>query len=587
MSKTGLRTHLCGQLRASDVGTTVTVCGWVGKRREHGEHLAFVDLRDHSGVLQCVVDNSVDVRSEYVVRITGTVRARPEGTVNASLVTGEIEIGDCEVEILNAAEPPPFPIDQRADDVDENIRLRYRYLDIRRERMQRNIRVRAAVNSAIRAAMERQNFVEVETPFLMPSTPEGAREFLVPSRKEPGSFYALPQSPQLWKQLLMVAGMDRYYQIARCLRDEDLRADRQYEFMQLDAEMSFVTQDDVLAAISEAVMSAAEAVTGERPPEIQRITWREAMERFGVDKPDLRFGLELIELTQIFASTEFKAFSTAESIKGLCVRAGEYPDTAAAGRNRLDALTDRAKKLGAKGLVWMRVQSGGQLDSPVAKFLSEKEIAALLAATGAVEGDLILMVADSWHNACEVLGQLRNDIGRPPVHEGPYRYVWVVDFPLFVGVDPVSGKPKPGHHPFCHPHPDDLDKFETDPLSVRALAYDLVLNGWELGSGSIRIHEPELQRQVFNRLGISDEEADRRFGFFLQPFKYGAPPHGGFAFGIDRLTAILAGEENIREVIAFPKTQSGLDPMTNAPTQIDAKQLAELGLRPLPPPSNA
>ena len=587
MSKTGLRTHLCGQLRASDVGTTVTVCGWVGKRREHGEHLAFVDLRDFSGVLQCVVDNSVDVRSEYVVRITGTVRARPEGTINSSLATGEIEIGDCEVEILNAAEPPPFPIDQRADDVDENIRLRYRYLDIRRERMQRNIRVRAAVNSAIRAAMERQNFVEVETPFLMPSTPEGAREFLVPSRKEPGSFYALPQSPQLWKQLLMVAGMDRYYQIARCLRDEDLRADRQYEFMQLDAEMSFVTQDDVIAAISEAVMSAAEAVTGERPPEIQRITWREAMERFGVDKPDLRFGLELIELTQIFASTEFKAFSTAESIKGLCVRAGEYPDTAAAGRNRLDALTDRAKKLGAKGLVWMRVQAGGQLDSPVAKFLSETEIAALLAATGAVEGDLILMVADSWHNACEVLGQLRNDIGRPPVHEGPYRYVWVVDFPLFVGVDPVSGKPKPGHHPFCHPHPDDLDKFETDPLSVRALAYDLVLNGWELGSGSIRIHEPELQRQVFNRLGISDEEADRRFGFFLQPFKYGAPPHGGFAFGIDRLTAILAGEENIREVIAFPKTQSGLDPMTNAPTQIDAKQLAELGLRPLPPPSNA
>ncbi len=587
MSKSGLRTHLCGQLRASDVGTTVTVCGWVGKRREHGEHLAFVDLRDHSGVLQCVVDNSVDVRSEYVVRITGTVRARPEGTINSSLVTGEIEIGDCAVEILNAAEPPPFPIDQRADDVDENIRLRYRYLDIRRERMQRNIRVRAAVNSAIRAAMERQNFVEVETPFLMPSTPEGAREFLVPSRKEPGSFYALPQSPQLWKQLLMVAGMDRYYQIARCLRDEDLRADRQYEFMQLDAEMSFVTQDDVLAAISEAVMSAAEAVTGERPPEIQRITWREAMERFGVDKPDLRFGLELIELTQIFASTEFKAFSTAESIKGLCVRAGEYPDTAAAGRNRLDALTDRAKKLGAKGLVWMRVQGGGQLDSPVAKFLSETEIAALLAATGAVEGDLILMVADSWHNTCEVLGQLRNDIGRPPVHEGPYRYVWVVDFPLFVGVDPVSGKPKPGHHPFCHPHPDDLDKFETDPLSVRALAYDLVLNGWELGSGSIRIHEPELQRQVFNRLGISDEEADRRFGFFLQPFKYGAPPHGGFAFGIDRLTAILAGEENIREVIAFPKTQSGLDPMTNAPTQIDAKQLAELGLRPLPPPSNA
>ena len=587
MSTTGMRTHLCGRVGTPDIGKTVSVCGWVGKRREHGEHLAFVDLRDHTGVLQCVVDNAVDVRSEYVVRITGIVRARPEGTINETLSTGQVELGECQVEVLNSAEPPPFPIDQRADDVDENIRLRYRYLDIRRERMQRNIRVRAAVNSAIRRAMEGQGFVEVETPFLMPSTPEGAREFLVPSRKEPGSFYALPQSPQLWKQLLMVAGVDRYYQIARCLRDEDLRADRQYEFMQLDAEMSFATQDDVLAAISEAVMAAAEAVTGSRPPEIERITWREAMERFGVDKPDLRFGLELIELTQVFAATEFKAFSSAEAIKGLCVKAAEYPEAAAAGRNRLDAMTDRAKKLGAKGLVWMRVQAGGLLDSPVAKFLSESEVAALVAATGAVEGDLILMVADSWHNACEVLGQLRNDIGRPPVHEGPYRYVWVVDFPLFVGSDPVTGKPKPGHHPFCHPHPDDLDKFESDPLSVRALAYDLVLNGWELGSGSIRIHEPELQRQVFNRLGISDEEADRRFGFFLQPFKYGAPPHGGFAFGIDRLTAILAGEENIREVIAFPKTQSGLDPMTNAPTVIDPKQLAELGLRPLPPPSNA
>ena len=471
MSTTGMRSHLCGRVGTADIGNTVTVCGWVGKRREHGEHLAFVDLRDHSGVLQCVVDNAVDVRSEYVVRITGVVRARPEGTINETLSTGKVELGECQVEVLNSAEPPPFPIDQRADDVDENIRLRYRYLDIRRERMQRNIRVRAAVNSAIRNAMEGQGFVEVETPFLMPSTPEGAREFLVPSRKEPGSFYALPQSPQLWKQLLMVAGVDRYYQIARCLRDEDLRADRQYEFMQLDAEMSFATQDDVLAAISEAVMAAADAVTGSRPPEIQRITWREAMEHFGVDKPDLRFGLELIELTGVFASTEFKAFSSAEAIKGLLVKAAEYPEAAAAGRNRLDAMTDRAKKLGAKGLVWMRVQADGKLDSPVAKFLSDSEVAALVSATGAVEGDLILMVADSWHNACEVLGQLRNDIGRPPVHEGPYRYVWVVDFPLFVGTDPVTGKPKPGHHPFCHPHPEDMDKFDTDPLSGLSLIH--------------------------------------------------------------------------------------------------------------------
>lgn len=586
MSSTSLRTHQCGHLRETDVGATVSVCGWVGRRREHGEHLAFLDVRDHTGVIQCVVDNNVDVRSEYVVRITGVVRARPAGTENVSLSTGAVEVGECVVEVLNSAEPPPFPIDQRADEVDEGIRLRYRYLDIRRERMQKNLRVRAAVNSAIRGAMERQGFVEVETPFLMPSTPEGAREFLVPSRKEPGSFFALPQSPQLWKQLLMVAGIDRYYQIARCLRDEDLRADRQYEFMQLDAEMSFVNQEDVLEAIGNAVTAAAEAVTGSTPPPIERITWRDAMERYGVDKPDLRFGLELVDLTHIFATTEFKAFAGAACIKGIRVDAATYPDHAAYGRNKLDALTDRAKKIGAKGLVWLKVGTDGAVESPVAKFLSEGEIAQLLATTGAVAGDLVLIVADEWDTTCEVLGTLRNDIGRPPVHEGPYRYVWVVDFPLFVGVDPATGQPRPGHHPFCHPHPEDMDKFETDPLAVRALAYDLVLNGWELGSGSIRIHEPELQRRVFNRLGISDEEADRRFGFFLQPFKYGAPPHGGFAFGIDRLTAILAGEENIREVIAFPKTQSGADPMTNAPTPVDPSQLAELGLRILPPPAS-
>ena len=582
-----MRTHMCGVLDVSHIGQTVSICGWVGRRREHGEHLAFVDLRDHSGVVQCVVDNNVDVRSEYVIRITGVVRARPEGTVNAGLPTGAVEIGECVVEVLNSAEPPPFPVDARADDVDESVRLKFRYIDIRRERMQRNLRVRSKINSAIRGEMESNGFVEVETPMLMPSTPEGAREFLVPSRKEPGSFFALPQSPQLWKQLLMVAGIDRYYQIARCLRDEDLRADRQYEFMQLDAEMSFVSQNDVLENIGRAVVAAAISVTGEAPPEIERITWRDAMERFGIDKPDLRFGMELIELTALFASTEFKAFAGAACIKGIRVDAATYPEAAAYGRNKLDALTDRAKKIGAKGLVWMKVGADGAVDSPVAKFLTDSEREALVATMGAVEGDLLLLVADEWETTVEVLGQLRNDIGRPPVHEGPYRYVWVTEFPLFVGVDPVSGKPRPGHHPFCHPHPDDLHLFDRDPLKVRALAYDLVLNGWELGSGSIRIHEPELQRRVFNQLGISDEEADRRFGFFLQPFKYGAPPHGGFAFGIDRLAAILAGEENIREVIAFPKTQSGSDPMTNAPTPVESAQLAELGLRLLPPPASS
>ena len=578
MSATSMRTHMSGELRSEHIGQAVSVCGWVASRREHGTQLAFVDLRDHTGVVQCVVDNGVDVRSEFVIRVTGVVRARPEGTVNKNLPTGEIELGECVVEILRTAEPPPFPIDARADKVEESTRLQHRYLDIRRERMQRNLRVRAKVNSAIRRAMEAQDFVEVETPMLVPSTPEGAREFLVPSRKEPGSFYALPQSPQLFKQLLMVAGIDRYYQIARCLRDEDLRADRQYEFMQLDAEMSFVSQDDVLEAISEAVMAAAEAATGQRPPAIERITWHDAMNRFGVDKPDLRFGMELTELTDAFASTEFKAFAGAASIKGINA-SGKAEEM---GRNKLDGLTDRAKKIGAKGLVWLKVGADGSLDSPVAKFLSADEQAELLRRLAGVPGDLILIVADDWEMTCEVLGTLRNDLGRPPVWQGPYRYVWVTEFPLFIGTNKETGKPKPGHHPFCRPHPDDLDKFETDPMAVRALAYDLVLNGWELGSGSIRIHESDLQRRVFNALGISDEEADKKFGFFLRPFEYGAPPHGGFAFGIDRLVAILAGEENIREVIAFPKTQSGSDPMTNAPTPPSPSQLAELGIRTLP-----
>jgi aspartyl-tRNA synthetase len=577
--QTALRSHYCGELRPTDAGTTVALCGWVARRREHGEHLAFVDLRDHTGLVQCVVPGAHDLRSEYVLRITGTVRDRPAGTVNPNLATGEVEVGDCTVEVLSVAEPPPFPIDARADDVDEVVRLRFRYLDIRRERMQRNLRIRAAVNAAIRRAMERQGFVEVETPMLMPSTPEGAREFLVPSRQSPGSFYALPQSPQLFKQLLMVGGIDRYFQIARCLRDEDLRADRQYEFMQLDAEMSFVDQDDVLTAIGQAVLDAAEAVTGDRPAPIERMTWHDAMDRFGVDKPDLRFGMELVELTPLFAASDFKVLSGAPTVKGIRVPGGaaEY------GRNRLDGLTDRAKQLGAKGLVWLKVTDDGTFESPVAKFLSPEETSAVVAALDAEPGDLLLVVADEWMTACEVLGQLRNDMARPPVHEGPYRYVWVVDFPMFVGVDEQTGHPKPAHHPFTRPHPDDIDKLESDPMNVRSRAYDLVLNGWELGSGSIRIHEPELQQRVFDLLGIGAEEANRRFGFFLTPFKYGAPPHGGFAFGIDRLVAVLAGEDNIREVIAFPKTQSGTDPMTNAPTPVDERHLRELGLRTLPP----
>ncbi len=573
---TGLRTDACGDLRSTDVGREVAVCGWVARRREHSQHLAFVDVRDRTGIVQCVVDGAADLRAEYVVRITGTVRARPDGTANSNLPTGDIEVGDCRVEILSEAEPPPFPLDARADDVDETTRLRYRYLDLRRDRMQRNLRVRAAVNSAIRRAMERQDFVEVETPMLMPSTPEGAREFLVPSRQSPGEFYALPQSPQLFKQLLMVGGVDRYYQIARCLRDEDPRADRQFEFTQLDVEASFVTQEDVFAFISEAVLDAAETVTGERPPTIERITWHDSMDRFGVDKPDLRFGMELTDLTSVFSGTGFNAFK-APCVKGVRVAGG----SAEYGRNRLDALTDRAKALGAKGLVWMRVGENGELTSPVAKFVSEAEQAALCTTMGAEPGDLLLLVADEWMSVCDVLGQLRNDLGRPPVYEGPYRYVWVVDFPMFVGRD-ERGHPQPAHHPFTRPHPDDLDELESDPMSARSQAYDLVLNGWELGSGSIRIHEADLQQRIFDLLGIDEEEANLRFGFFLSPFRYGAPPHGGFAIGIDRLAAILAGEESIREVIAFPKPQSGVDPMTGAPTAVDPRRLAELGVKLLP-----
>jgi aspartyl-tRNA synthetase len=579
MSSTSMRTHQCGELRPEQIGQTVTLTGWVATRREHGEKLAFIDLRDHSGVTQCVVDNTVDVRAEYVLRVTGTVVARPDENVNSRIPTGGIELQDCQVEILNGAEAPPFPISERADQVAENTRLQYRFLDIRRERMQRNLRLRAAVNSAIRRSMEDQGFVEVETPMLVPSTPEGAREFIVPSRQQPGSFYALPQSPQLFKQLLMVAGIDRYYQLARCLRDEDLRADRQYEFMQLDAEMSFVDQDDVHTAIGAAVLAAAEAAGKDTGGEIVKITWHDAMNRFGIDKPDLRFGMELQELTDVFAATEFKAFAGAAAIKGINAsgKADEY------GRNKLDGMTDKAKKIGAKGLVWLKVAADGTFESPVAKFLSEAETAALRERLSAQPGDLLLIVADKWEMACEVLGTLRNDIGRPPVFEGPYRYLWVVDFPMFVGVDEVTGRPRPGHHPFTQPHPDDVHMLETEPLKVRSQAYDLVLNGWELGSGSIRIHQHELQARVFSILGISDEEAQKKFGFFLNPFRYGAPPHGGFAFGIDRLVAILAGEENIREVIAFPKTQSGMDPMTNAPTPVVQKQLDELGIRVLPP----
>ncbi len=614
---TAMRSDLCGDLRPADVGRRVRLCGWVAKRREHGEHLAFVDLRDRTGVVQCVVDGSVEARSEWVLSVEGTVRARPAGTENPDLPTGAVEIAECQVAVVNRAEPPPFPLDDRSA-ADEAVRLRYRFVDLRRPRMQRNLRVRSAMVAAMRQSMVDQGFCEVETPLLWTPTPEGAREFAVPSRLHHGDFYVLPQSPQIAKQLLMVGGFDRYFQIARCLRDEDLRADRQFEFTQLDLEMSFVEPVDVQRAVTRAVSAALEAgemarvgepvgvaevaseaarrgrgprgsaasgPSGERDDparapeaaEVAVMTWFEAMDTYGSDKPDLRVESNLVDLGPVFAGTEVRAM-VAPTVKGLCHRGG-----AELGRNRLDALTDQARQLGAKGLAWFRIggQSGAlTVDSPLDKFLSADERAGLLSATGATPGDLVLVVADEWRVCCDVLGHIRQELAGLAVTAGERRLCWVTDFPLFDGVDD-EGRPAAAHHPFTMPHPDDLELLDRDPLAVRSQAYDLVLNGWELGSGSIRVHREDIQRRIFDVLGIGPAQAEARFGFLLGAFRYGAPPHGGFAVGVDRLVALAVGEENIREVIAFPKTQSGIDPMTGAPKPLGARQRRELGLGPL------
>ncbi len=576
-----MRTHEVGTLRPEHAGQEVTVAGWVAARRDHGG-VVFFDLRDSSGVVQVVVDperiTDDDVHHlgrEWVIQIVGDVRPRPEGTVNPDLPTGAVEVGARSLVVLNRAEPPPFPLTDRGDDVDEVLRLKHRYLDLRRNSMQRNLRIRSRVNAALRSAMTDQDFVEVETPMLIASTPEGARDFVVPSRFSPGEFYALPQSPQLFKQLLMVGGLDRYFQIARCLRDEDLRGNRQFEFMQYDMEMSFADQADVQAVVTTAVSAAVEAITGSPLGPIPTLTWAEAMDRYGSDKPDIRFGMELTDLGDAVAGTEFKAFH-ADAVKGICV-----PGRGDASRSVLDGLVDRAKGLGAAGLVWMRVQAGSTLESPVAKFLTASEQAAIVGALGAVPGDLVLIVAGARRRTNEVLGALRLDLGRPPIAEGGLVPLWVVDFPLFEALTD-AGQPIPAHHPFTQPHPDDVGFLDTATgeafLDIRSQAYDLVLNGWELGSGSVRIHDPVMQQRVFTLLGIAEAEAHARFGFLLDAFKYGAPPHAGFAFGVDRLVAVLAGEESIREVIAFPKTQSGADPLTGAPSRLDPLQLRELGI---------
>lgn len=578
MSAEGMRSHWCGELTARDEGREVVLCGWVATRREHGEHLAFVDVRDRTGVIQCVVPGADELRSEYVVKVTGTVRIRPEGTANPELATGAVEVGDCAVEVLAEADALPFPVSDRTD-ADESLRLRHRYLDLRRSRLQANLGARARVNRALRNAMADQGFTEVETPMLIASTPEGARDFVVPSRLHPGEFYALPQSPQLFKQLCMVGGVERYFQLARCLRDEDLRADRQFEFTQLDLEASFVGEADVRAFTEVAVTAAVEAVTGAPPLSFGQITWHDAMERYGSDKPDVRFGMELVELTEVLSATEFKAF------RAPCVKGIRVPGGAEQTRRELDGLVEAAQQLGAKGLVWMKVGPGGEVTSPVAKYLDETEIAGIVSALEGEAGDLLALVADERRQVRHVLGALRLQLGRPPVNAGGLHFLWVVEFPLFEALG-EDGVPVSAHHPFTMPHPDDLfllDEGGEALLDVRAQAYDLVLNGWELGSGSVRIHRPDVQRRIFALLGIDEATADERFGFLLEAFRFGAPPHAGFAFGVDRLVALLVGEENIREVIAFPKTQSGSDPLTGAPSAIDGRHLSELGLRALPP----
>jgi aspartyl-tRNA synthetase len=582
-----MRTHACGALRLDHAGTQVRLGGWVARRRDHGG-VIFLDLRDASGVVQVVVrpdeaPAAAAIRNEDCVRVAGTVRARPAGNENPELPTGEVEVAADGVEVLAPSETPPFPLEGRGD-ADENLRLQYRYLDLRRPGARRGLELRAQANAVIRRILADRGFLEVETPYLTKSTPEGARDFLVTTHLAPGQFYALPQSPQLFKQLLMVAGIERYYQIVRCFRDEALRADRQPEFTQLDLEISFLDEEDVYALGEELMAAVWRDVLGvELEVPFVRLTFAEAMRRFGTDKPDLRYGMELLDLGPVFAGTGVGVFAKAldakGSVLGLKVEGG-----ADLTRRQLDALTEQARARGAKGLAWVAVSEQG-LRSPLDKFLTDAEREGLRQATGARPGDLLLLAADRTRVAQTVLGDLRTRLAaeRGLVPEGRWAFLWVTEFPMFEW-DEQAKRWDPAHHPFTAPAPKWADTFMDAPEEATARAYDMVLNGYELGSGSIRIHRADVQRRVFDALGIGPEEAEERFGFFLKGLAYGAPPHGGFAFGLDRLYMLLAGAPSIRDVITFPKTQSGADPLTGAPTPIPPEQLAEVRLRPLDPP---
>ncbi len=583
-----IRTHDAGALRPSDDGTVVTLAGWVARRRDHGG-VIFIDLRDASGVVQVVfregepADQASRLRSEFCVRITGTVGARPEGNANPELPTGEIEVTATDVQVLSASAPLPFPVEGQSGNVDEIVRYRYRYLDLRRTGPAHALRLRARASSIIRRVMEAHGFLDIETPYLTRSTPEGARDFLVPVRLQPGSWYALPQSPQLFKQLLMVAGVERYYQLARCFRDEDFRADRTPEFTQLDVEMSFLDEEDVYSLAEELISTLWREIVGvELPTPFPRMTYADAMSRYGSDKPDLRLDLELVDLTSHFAGTGFRVFQ-AEYV-GAVVMPGGASQT----RKQLDGWQEWARGRGAKGLAYALIDADGSMRGPVVKNLSETELAGLPAAAGAGPGDAIFFAAGHRGPSQELLGAARLAIGRELglVREDEWRFLWVTDAPMFEPIELPGGGTgwHAVHHPFTAPAVAVEDTFHTDPGSALARAYDVVGNGMELGGGSIRIHRAETQSRVFDVIGLSREEAQEQFGFLLEAFQYGPPPHGGIAFGLDRLAATLAGTDAIREVMAFPKASSGGDPLTGAPTPITAQQRKDAGIDAQPEP---
>ena len=576
-----LRNHDAGALRATHVGQVVTLAGWVARRRDHGG-VAFIDLRDGTGSVQVVIRDEKlagQLRAEWCLQITGEVALRPSGNENANIPTGAIEVMGDDIVVLSESAPLPFPVDSGSEvDISEEVRLRYRYLDLRREGPAANLRLRSRVTTAIRGVMEDLDFYEIETPYLTRSTPEGARDFLVPVRLQPGSWYALPQSPQLFKQLLMVAGMERYYQIARCFRDEDFRADRQPEFTQLDMEMSFIDQADILAVAEKILVKVwKQAVNYDIPTPIPHMTYADAMNKYGSDKPDLRFGQQLVEVTDFFTQTPFRVFQAPY------VGAVIMPGGADSPRRELDAWQDWAMARGAKGIAYILVNADGTLGGPVSKNISETEQAGIVAAVGAKAGDAIFFAAGDKSSSQQLLGAARLEIGKrcDLIKQGTWEFVWVVDAPMFEPID--GGGWTAVHHPFTGPKPEFAKSFKSDPAPALAYAYDIVLNGTELGGGSIRIHDREMQKDVFSVIGLSDEEAQSKFGFLLEAFNYGPPPHGGIALGLDRVCALLTNSDSIREVIAFPKTASGGDPLTGAPTPITAAQRKEAAIDWTPP----